>query len=206
MEKKEFTIKQQELIAFKKRRYVRLMLSRAIERGDMIKSRVCELCEKKCKTQSHHIDYGKPFNVIWLCSGCHGLVHRRNHHLNPENNPQTPLPNAVDHYDSVTVSFSLPIRNFLALQDESEKQGRPISAIMRDQVNNLYPVLKEQLEFNFEEKKYDQPPQSRISRIQIMAQDENILHEQKSPAIQKIRRKRNLNLRGVERGLFPVFS
>lgn len=32
--------------------------------------------------QAHHPDYSKPLEVVWLCSGCHGLEHRRHKRAN----------------------------------------------------------------------------------------------------------------------------
>ena|SRR3990167_9115190 len=47
----------------------------AIENGKLIKPRYCSCCGCERKIQAHHEDYSKPYNVIWLCSSCHGFLH-----------------------------------------------------------------------------------------------------------------------------------
>jgi len=47
----------------------------AIDRGDIIKPKLCELCGKERRLGSHHEDYSKPLQVVWLCSDCHGKRH-----------------------------------------------------------------------------------------------------------------------------------
>jgi hypothetical protein len=50
----------------------------AIDRGLMVKSEVCALCWKVCKTDGHHDDYAEPLKVRWLCRWCHQEWHRIN--------------------------------------------------------------------------------------------------------------------------------
>lgn len=47
----------------------------AVARGDIVKPKLCELCEKERRLDSHHEDYSKPLQVVWLCGGCHGKRH-----------------------------------------------------------------------------------------------------------------------------------
>lgn len=37
----------------------------------------CEMCKRDLSLQMHHDDYSKPLIVQWLCSRCHGVVHRK---------------------------------------------------------------------------------------------------------------------------------
>jgi len=54
-------IKNSALIAVKK----------AVDSGDIIKSKFCESCETIGRVEGHHHDYAKPLEVEWLCSQCH---------------------------------------------------------------------------------------------------------------------------------------
>ena len=38
-----------------------------------IKRLPCQVCDK-AKTQMHHVDYSKPYLVVFLCAKCHGGV------------------------------------------------------------------------------------------------------------------------------------
>lgn len=53
-------------------------LHRAILAGKIIKSNRCSLCGKtECNIEGHHYDYSKPLNVVWVCTECHGKLHRK---------------------------------------------------------------------------------------------------------------------------------
>ena len=51
-------------------------LANAIRRGRIIRPLLCSKCEEAGKIVAHHHDYRKPFDVEWLCTKCHGVVHR----------------------------------------------------------------------------------------------------------------------------------
>jgi hypothetical protein len=53
-----------------RRRLYRAMLSGRVER------KPCEVCGDP-KVDAHHDDYGKPFDVRWLCRAHHMALHRR---------------------------------------------------------------------------------------------------------------------------------
>lgn len=46
----------------------------ALRRGDLKRS-PCARCGRT-KAEMHHPDYAEPLAVIWLCRGCHRLLHR----------------------------------------------------------------------------------------------------------------------------------
>ena len=41
-----------------------------------IKREPCAFCGGK-KTEAHHLDYGQPWMVMWLCPSCHRKVHQK---------------------------------------------------------------------------------------------------------------------------------
>ena len=43
-------------------------------RANKVKRGSCLFCET-IKTDGHHYDYSKPFEVIWLCQKCHKKLH-----------------------------------------------------------------------------------------------------------------------------------
>lgn len=200
------TIKLSEVIKYKKRVHVRTFLQNAIRRGDVIKAECCQICEIKTDLDAHHVDYGKPLDVLWLCSKCHGKVHRKNHPLNPANNQQSPMPYIMDRYKHVTVAFTLPVDEFLALKAAADKKKQPVSKLMKKLVHEKYPVEPAQMEFNFEEKKHDIAQSEPNKRIQSLGEDESSLHEFENQHISESRRKRHFRVPGMEQQLFPIFA
>ena len=62
----------------KNKRNAQNKLKRAIQNGSVIKPNKCEICGKiNCDIEGHHYDYSKPLDVIWLCTECHGKVHKQ---------------------------------------------------------------------------------------------------------------------------------
>ncbi len=53
-----------------------LYVELAVFYGDLIRPENCSKCGIACKAQGHHHDYSKPLDVMWLCTKCHGWVHR----------------------------------------------------------------------------------------------------------------------------------
>ena len=200
----EFTIKEVELINFKKRRYVRVLTSKAIRCGKLIRPKCCELCLSEGRIEAHHIDYGRPMFVSWLCKRCHVKAHTVDHPLNPENNHQTPMPYIVDEYKKITVTFEMPIKNYLALKEESEKSGKPISHIMREKAEHAFPVHNPQMEFKLEEQQHDESQHVAHSRVQSLEEDEGLREQPERPILQEVRRSRNYNLQGMEQQLFAI--
>jgi predicted Zn-ribbon and HTH transcriptional regulator len=55
----------------------RELLRSAVVRQNVVKPTKCEECGWEGILHGHHTDYSKPFEVRWLCSICHGIVHRK---------------------------------------------------------------------------------------------------------------------------------
>ena len=56
------------------RRIVNNQLVRAVKAGKVIKPDVCQICRSP-NPVSHHHDYNKPFDVLWVCNSCHRKIH-----------------------------------------------------------------------------------------------------------------------------------
>jgi hypothetical protein len=48
----------------------------ALRRGEIPKIEHCQNCNSTENIHAHHGDYGKPLDVVWLCSLCHGKTRR----------------------------------------------------------------------------------------------------------------------------------
>lgn len=55
----------------------RRVLNAAVRSGKVQRPEACDRCRRSCKPTAHHPDYSQPLEVIWLCSACHGLEHRK---------------------------------------------------------------------------------------------------------------------------------
>ena len=198
-------ISEQELIDFKKRRYARIKVQNAIKSGKLVRADSCNLCFENCIVEAHHVDYGQPFNVIWLCDSCHGKAHRKNSTLNPANNVQTPMPFIAENNQTVTVSFTMPLKNFLALQKKSDNSKTPIAKILRDEIVKKFPVVDDQLDL-FDGVNFDKSQEMQHSRIFSMEPDKELLLQREQSLLSEIRRQGNSNGITVESKLLSIFA
>lgn len=172
--KMNYTIDQQDLINFKKRKLVRDITSRAIRDGTLVRPEKCEYCGCNGKIEAHHRDYGKPLEVIWVCRKCHGAFHEDSHEHNPDNVQQTPLPACVDQYDSVQVTLSLPVAVFLNLHTHSKKLGVRINDLIKKELFKTYDKEPNQLKLKFmEDDINDYALPLKIQGIQSMGQNQS---------------------------------
>jgi len=56
------------------RKLVNGRLVKAIKAGLVVKPDVCQICGAP-NPVSHHHDYNKPFDVLWVCNSCHRNIH-----------------------------------------------------------------------------------------------------------------------------------
>ncbi len=193
----KYKIKNTDLISFKKKRLARHAVTKALRKNDLQRSLFCESCNRETKTEAHHIDYGKPLSVIWLCDKCHGKAHREDSDLNPLNHEQTPIPIYWEKSDMVTVSFNIPVKQFMILKEESKNTNKKLSTILRDNLVKSYPVESSQLEFNFEGID-DERNNECNENIQSMGENESEMLQQKLSSISTLRRERDYCLPGME--------
>lgn len=199
----EYNVKELELISFKKRIYVRRITRNAISKGVLIRPKNCDLCKCAAKIEAHHVDYGNPLEITWLCKKCHHDVHQPEHPLNPKNNPQTAMPYIVNEYKNISITFEVPIKNYLAMNNQAEIQNKTVSQLMRESAESLFPVLKQQLEFNLENKN-DNSQNVPNQRVQSLEKDEGLRKQSERSILPTLRRKRNNNMRGMEKRLFEI--
>jgi hypothetical protein len=60
-----------------RQRYAETQIAARIADGRIIRPSKCSRCGRVVFVNAHHPDYSKPLSIIWLCSRCHGLIHRK---------------------------------------------------------------------------------------------------------------------------------
>jgi hypothetical protein len=174
------------------------MVTKSIKLGQTVRPLQCASCKIPCRPNAHHLDYGKPLEVLWLCNSCHGDAHQKKSHLNPNNISQTPLAQAWNTKDMVTISFSIPIKQFIILKEKAKESKKKLSAILRENILKEYPVESSQLEFNFEEDINGKTSHECDKNIQSLHADESLLFQQKCTSISSEWAKRNNDMSGME--------
>ena len=56
-----------------------MAVAQAVYNGTLSKPDTCESCHQQTPSydlQAHHEDYGKPLDVVWLCTECHTKLHQ----------------------------------------------------------------------------------------------------------------------------------
>ena len=72
---RKYSVKLRTNPLYFERRRAREKLNYAVLKG-RIKREPCSFCGNP-KSQGHHPDYSKPFEVIWACKDCHAALHRK---------------------------------------------------------------------------------------------------------------------------------
>ena len=177
-----------DVIKFKKRRHARKLVTRALKKGELVKPPSCTLCFVERKDlEAHHVDYGRPLAVTWLCKDCHGLAHKKGHRLNPENNPQTPNAYLHDCQDLVQVTVLVPMANFVTIHAAATKKKVSISKLLKEQIIKDYPRVTDQLEFKFEDKKKnDQAQNVRIAHVRSVEAHKEPVQQPEKPLVQEL--------------------
>ena len=56
------------------RHEARWQVSRKIKTGELVRPKTCSSCKERGDIQSHHPDYYKPLDILWLCRKCHQKI------------------------------------------------------------------------------------------------------------------------------------
>jgi hypothetical protein len=193
MGKVSYKVSHEEILDFKKRRFCRLHAYKALKKGQITKDEKCHVC--KCKTEAlnaHHIDYGKPLEVLWICDDCHHVVHLKDHPLNPNNNPQTKMGVEGKKWDTVNVTFILPVAHFMEILEAADRENKSVSAIVKQEVVKAFPIQEKK------ENKNVNTQNVKVKRVRGMAQNESLLPKPECAVLPKVRGARNWNLQQVD--------
>lgn len=63
----------------KEKRYAHDAVYRSLQKGEIIRSKYCQICEREGKVEAHHASYDKSkrTSIIWVCKLCHENITRR---------------------------------------------------------------------------------------------------------------------------------
>ncbi len=53
----------------------KVLAAYGVRTGVIKKEHICSNCNQEKPLHKHHEDYGKPYDVIWLCVPCHNQLH-----------------------------------------------------------------------------------------------------------------------------------
>ncbi len=175
-------------------------VAKALKEGRIKRPAFCELCTlEHSRLEAHHVDYGRPLSVYWLCSTCHGVVHKKNHPMNPENNSQTPSSSNWKRNENYVVSFSIPFENFIAVKKSADEREVSVPKLLRGLVLREFPVEDDQINFGFKaERMHDNTQNDKIQGAQDLDQDQDALLQQKRQKLQELRRARHQNVLRME--------
>ena len=197
----KYKIHDDECLEFKRKSAARREVATALKEGKIQKPSQCDLCILEiAKLEAHHVDYGKPLSVYWLCNTCHGVVHKKNHPLNPNNHSQTPTSISWRRDENQIVSFSLPFENFILIKKLAEELKVTIPKFLRGVILKQFPVEDEQINFDFKTKRnHDNTQDDQIQGAQNLDQNQDALLQQKRQKLQELRRARHCDVSGVEK-------
>lgn len=202
----KYKVNDDECIEFKRKSIARRDVAKALKEGRLQRPSCCDLCTlEHSKLEAHHVDYGKPLSIYWLCNTCHGVVHKKNHPLNPNNNVQTP---GLTHWrrdENQIVSFSIPFENFIVIKKLADEKKFSIPKFLRGLILREFPVDDDEINFDFKVKKiHDDTQNDQIQGAQDLDQNQDALLQQKREKLQELRRARHNNVSRMEELLHQV--
>ena len=202
----QYDIKYDDVIEFKRRKQARHAVHRAIRAKTLIKPACCDLCGQESKTDAHHIDYGKPLDVKWLCRTCHGIAHTEGHEWNPDCNEQTGKEDIdLTSDDFIRVNFSIPAKEYLQLMMECEERKITLACRLRQVLMEKVRVEDDSLNLNLEDDN-DESQHAQHARVSGMEPNEAGLPEPKVKPLSEPRSEGNIDMSRVDRRLWPLLQ
>lgn len=139
-------ISDEECIEYRKKEIARRAVATALKEGKLKRPATCDLCTLEySKLDAHHVDYGSPLHVYWLCHTCHGVVHKKNHPLNPKNHRQTPSSLQWKGNEYQVISFAIPFENFIMIKKLAEERNLSVPKFLRGMILKEFPVKNDLL-------------------------------------------------------------
>ncbi len=203
----KYKVKDDECLEYKRKAIARRDVAKALKEGRIEKPSCCDLCTlEHSKLKAHHVDYGRPLSIYWLCNTCHGVVHKKNHPLNPNNHVQTFGPTHWKRDENQIVSFSIPFENFIVIKKLADEKNISIPKFLRGLILREFPVNDDEINFEFKEPKtHDNTQNDKIQGAQDLDQDQDALLQQKREKLQELRRSRHYNVPRMEELFHKVF-
>lgn len=193
-----YVINQQEFYQYKQKIHARRELNKAVREGNILRPERCESCACRGRIEGHHVDYGRPLDVVWLCKSCHKETMKCHHPLNHAKFVQTKgVTLKMD--DKLPITLTLSLDSFAMLKKVSEEREISMSKVIESLIRERYPS-SQQLMFNFEE--HEKTINNKDKELSDLSLDENRLHKQKQYRIQELRRKRDQDLSFMDDQLF----
>ena len=63
--------------SFPEKEFAHKQVAKALRKGLLVRPDKCTVCNLKRRVESHHEDYAKPLEILWVCKACHVSIHRK---------------------------------------------------------------------------------------------------------------------------------
>lgn len=191
----KYTVDNDEFYYYKLRQHAWHKVEAAEKNGTLVRPSSCEMCLCEEKVEAHHVDYGKPLEVKWLCGICHQRAHYAKSPLNPANNPQTFLNLPAEKKSHARIVLEIPMENYLSLKEQCKKEKRQVKAALKSYVVRTHPA-KTKIDY---EAHNDDPQPQYIPGIPSLVAYDSKLQEPKLSRIQEPRGEGDNSVFAVER-------
>lgn len=196
----QYDIKYDDVLEYKRRKSARLAMHRALAAHKLVKPKCCDLCHETAKVEGHHIDYGKPLDVKWLCKKCHGIAHTEGHKWNPDCNEQTGIEDInLDQKDFIRVNFTIPVDQYLALMMECDQKNISVACRLRQILIESESLNETMREIN------DEPQHEKHPRVSSVEPNEAGVSKSKVEPVSKPRGKGDRDMSGLD-GFWPLLQ